>query len=143
MYNITYCTFKNFSRSIHYSERSNMRRYLDFGFGSLLLIFTATIFIGGVYGLSYRGTTAVVTGEIQEIIFEEDNCKFIFLENGMKEPEIISNENDVFFLKFNSIDILSNIQEGSIYTLRLAGWKRPALHQYRNVIEYKETSPNP
>lgn len=143
MYNITYCTFKNFSRLIHYPEGSTMKRYLDFGFGSLLILFTVTLFIGGLYGLSYRGTSAVVTGELQEIILEDGDCQLVFLEEGSKEPEIISNENDVFFLKFNSIDILSNLQINNVYTLRLAGWKRPALNQYRNVIEYKETNPSP
>jgi len=120
-----------------------MKRGLDFGFASLLLLFVAAIFIGGVYGLSYRGTSVVVTGEIQEIILEGDNCQFVFLEEGSNEFEIISNENNLFFLKFNSIDILSNIQEDRVYTLKLAGWERPAFNQYRNVIEYKEISPNP
>ena len=53
IYIMMYCTFKKFFRLIHYPEGSIMKRGLDFGFASLLLLFVEALFIGGVYGLSY------------------------------------------------------------------------------------------
>lgn len=56
------------------------------------------------------------------------------------EKETFENTDSIAFLKFNSSNIFSQIDEGKTYRAKVAGKRVPILSLYRNIIEIQEES---
>ena len=52
------------------------------------------------------------------------------------DHEVFSNEDSFLFGKFNSSDFYAQIHKDSTYYFRVAGWRKPRLSWYRNIVEF-------
>jgi hypothetical protein len=95
------------------------------------------IFFLTTYGLLYRSSAEFVQGRIEEKFVDQGNLYFVFYEDGSDVPEVLSNDDSLFFFKFNSADYAARIQPGQTYKFILAGWRIPFLSSFRNIIEFQ------
>jgi len=66
------------------------------------------------YGTLYKNSQEVVTGTIESTVVDRGNTYFVFqLEDGTKQ--IFQNEDTIWFLKFNSGNLLMELKAGNSY----------------------------
>lgn len=90
-----------------------------------------------IFAVPQYASVEYVTGTILDTPVEQGNTAFnVLKDNGDKE--IFVNNDEVWFLKFNSRDYLMNLQKGHRYEFKV-NWFRVGLFSWsRNIVGYKE-----
>jgi len=89
------------------------------------------------FGILYKNSQEVLTGTIESTVVDRGNTYFVFqLDDGIKQ--IFQNEDTIWFLKFNSGNLLMELKAGNSYQVLVAGWRIPFLSMYRNIITIQE-----
>jgi len=89
-----------------------------------------------VWGLIDLPNTRYITGTIIDTKVDEGNTYFVF-QHDDGHTEMLDNEDNWFFLKFNSGDFLMNLKVGNHYKLMVTSIRIPFLSMYRNIIAYE------
>jgi hypothetical protein len=77
-------------------------------------------------------------GTVEKTVVDRGNTYFVIRwDSG--NTEILENEDALIFFKFNSGNVLMNLEAGKHYTFKVAGLRIPFLSKYRNIIAYQET----
>ena len=98
---------------------------------TFFIIWLVVLFI---YGIFYKNSQEVVSGTIESTVVDRGNTYFVFqLEDGTKQ--IFQNEDTIWFLKFNSGNLLMELKAGNSYQVLVAGWRIPFFSMYRNIIK--------
>jgi hypothetical protein len=89
------------------------------------------------FGILYKNSQEVLTGTIESTVVDRGNTYFVFqLDDGTKQ--IFENEDTIWFLKFNSGNLLMELKAGNSYQVLVAGWRVPFFSMYRNIITILE-----
>lgn len=57
------------------------------------------------------------------------------------ENKAYRNSNDIFYLKFHSAELQSQIEKGKTYQATISGWRVGMLDMYPNILNVKEIAP--
>jgi len=104
------------------------------GCGCLVIVLIGLVILSVLYLVSHQS----ITGTLEKTVVDRGNTYFVFRQDGHTETEILENEDKWVFLKFNSGNILMNLEPGKQYIFWVAGWRVPFLSWYRNIITYQE-----
>lgn len=65
---------------------------------------------------------------------ENISSKFLVYTDG----EVFENTDNILFLKFNSADIQNQLKVDNYYTVKVNGFRIPAVSSFRNILEIVE-----
>lgn len=108
------------------------------GFGCLIFLVVALLFIGGisfeVYNLVHKNSvTFTVKDKLAKMdCTENSGCKskyLIFTSEGVYEDT-----DSLFFFKFNSSDLYNKLEEGKTYNCKTYGFRIPFFSRYPNLV---------
>lgn len=83
---------------------------------------------------------------VEEIEIKVNDKEHVMYRNGSDledkymvyaEGEVFENTDDLFYLKFNSSDVQNELKVDSSYTIKVIGWRIPAMSMHRNIISIK------
>lgn len=103
------------------------------GCGCMILI----LILGFIFIPIYRGSAQTFTATVEKTVVDDGDTFFVLLIEGKSETEIFQNEDSYSFWKFDSNDVLMNIETGQTYEFKVAGWRVHFLSMYRNIIEFQ------
>lgn len=83
---------------------------------------------------------------VEEVEIKVNDKEHVMYRNGSDledkymvyaEGEVFENTDDLFYLKFNSSDVQNELKVDSSYTVKVIGWRIPAMSMHRNIISIK------
>ena len=80
--------------------------------------------------VTHLEVTVTGTERIVEGSGENTSSRYLVFTEG----EVFSNEDNVFFWKFNSSDVQNQLSTPGDYTIKVEGWRVPFLSWYRNIL---------
>lgn len=79
-------------------------------------------------------TQKTFDGTLTKTYVDRGNTYFVLTEDGQTTGVVYENEDAWFFLKWNSGDILRDLNVGERYSFHVYGWRVPFLSWYPNII---------
>jgi hypothetical protein len=123
-------------------KKFHMFKKYERGQGEVWFLICVLILIVLVFAssaiLSYS-SAQYVQGTIVDTKIDGGNTFFVFQPDGGGPREMLSNDDTLWFWKFNSNDFLMNIQVGKHYNLEVNWYRVPFLSMFRNILSYQET----
>lgn len=92
----------------------------------ILLSFSSAIF-GWATDRTFEGT--LVKTQV-----DRGDTYFVVLEDGQSTSVVYQNEDAWFFMKWNSGDVLRDLNPGQRYQFHVYGWRVPFFSWYPNII---------
>jgi hypothetical protein len=86
---------------------------------------------GAIHGWT---TDRTFDGLLEKTYVDRGNTYFVVLEDGEETPVVYENEDAWFFLKWNSGDVLRDLDAGQRYTFHVYGWRVPFLSWFPNIV---------
>lgn len=83
----------------------------------------------------YRASSETITATVVKTVIDNGSTFFVLQQEGQQEVEIFENDDSWAFLKFDSNNLLMEIEVGQTYKFKVAGWRLPFLSWFRNIIE--------
>lgn len=83
----------------------------------------------------YRASSESITATVVKTVIDDGATFFVLQQEGHSEVEILENDDSWAFLKFDSNNILMEVEVGQTYEFKVAGWRVPFLSWFRNIIE--------
>lgn len=83
---------------------------------------------------------------VEEVEIKVNDKEHVMYRNGsdledkymvFTEGEVFENTDDLFYLKFNSSDVQNELKVDSSYSVKVIGWRIPAMSMHRNIISIK------
>jgi len=87
----------------------------------------------------FHKSTYVSTVTDKQVKRKGDSDNYlIFTEDKDGDVRVLSNEDSLFRLKFDSSDVFADIKKGKTYEFDVVGYRIPFFSMYENILEYKE-----
>jgi hypothetical protein len=103
---------------------------------SILLLFFTFISYNIAYFFSENTITITVKNKERITQGSGKNLTSAFII--YTENEVFENTDSFLFGKFNSADFQNNLEIGTTYKVKVAGWRVPFLSMYRNVVSFEK-----
>jgi hypothetical protein len=101
------------------------------GCGCLVLLVILALAFIPFYRMSAQSFNAMVV----KTVVDDGDTFFVVTTDGGVTTQILENEDSFSFFKFDSNDLLMEIEVGQTYTFKVAGWRVPFFSWFRNVID--------
>ncbi|HNS64964.1 MAG TPA: hypothetical protein PKJ26_00535 [Candidatus Woesebacteria bacterium] len=101
------------------------------GCGCLIIL----LILGLIWIPIYRASGETITATVVKTVIDDGATFFVLQQEGRQGVEIFENDDSWAFLKFDSNNLLMDIEVGQTYEFKIAGWRVPFLSWFRNIIE--------
>jgi len=113
-------------------------------FGEILCLFLEILFFGLIL---FTAVNTIINdlshpqtfdATLVDKVIDNGYVYFVFQRDGASEPEIFENKDNLIYGKFNSADLLMQLQVGKKYHLFTVGLRRPMWSSFINIISAEE-----
>jgi hypothetical protein len=102
----------------------------------LLVLIMIIVLVLVAFGNAIVGWTTDKTfdGTLTKTYVDRGNTYFVVMADGQQDLVVYENEDAWFFLKWNSGDILRDLNVDGRYTFHTYGWRVPFLSWFPNIV---------
>ncbi|SRR5258706_16093447 len=83
-------------------------------------------------------TQRTFVGTVEKTQINHGDTYFVISEKNDSEPLVYENKDAWFFLKWNSSDVLRDVNVGHTYLFHVYGWRVPLFSWYPNIVSAAE-----
>lgn len=109
---------------------------LRLGRSPFMILVYATVIVVVILFFVFHLSTVAVNDTVQRV----DRTGFLKNERWVVtcSNEVFEDTDDVFFLKFDSSDVVRQLKPGHAYRFYVHGMRVPLFSMYRNIIRFEE-----